>query len=74
VRRARSATAQTPPLGAGMAMVCSLLPAAVIWNLGTWLFGLPAAASSACGVRRAAISSDELHHWTTPAAGACGAS
>jgi len=31
--------------GAGMAMVFSLLLAAVIWNLGTWLFGLPASSS-----------------------------
>jgi len=30
---------------AGIAMVFSLLLAAVIWNLGTWLFGLPASSS-----------------------------
>lgn len=33
--------------GAGIAMVFSLLLAAVIWNLGTWLFGLPASSSHA---------------------------
>ena len=31
--------------GAGMAMVFSLLVAAIIWNLGTWYFGLPASSS-----------------------------
>ena len=33
--------------GAGIAMVFSLLLAAVVWNLGTWLFGLPASSSHA---------------------------
>jgi inorganic phosphate transporter, PiT family len=27
--------------GAGFAMVFALLVAAIIWNLGTWYFGLP---------------------------------
>jgi PiT family inorganic phosphate transporter len=31
--------------GAGFAMVFALLIAAIIWNLGTWLFGLPASSS-----------------------------
>lgn len=31
--------------GAGFAMVFSLLIAAIIWNLGTWWFGLPASSS-----------------------------
>lgn len=31
--------------GAGFAMVFSLLIAAMIWNLGTWYFGLPASSS-----------------------------
>ena len=31
--------------GAGFAMVFSLLIAAIIWNLGTWLLGLPASSS-----------------------------
>ncbi|WP_413991681.1 inorganic phosphate transporter [Labrys okinawensis] len=31
--------------GAGMAMVFSLLIAAILWNLGTWYFGLPASSS-----------------------------
>ncbi|MEK1887981.1 MAG: inorganic phosphate transporter, partial [Phyllobacterium sp.] len=31
--------------GAGLAMVFSLLAAAIIWNLGTWYFGLPASSS-----------------------------
>ncbi|WP_165933689.1 inorganic phosphate transporter [Aquabacter spiritensis] len=31
--------------GAGMAMVFSLLIAAIIWNLGTWYLGLPASSS-----------------------------
>jgi len=32
---------------AGFAMVFALLIAAIIWNLGTWAFGLPASSSSA---------------------------
>ena len=31
--------------GAGLAMVLALLIAAIIWNLGTWWFGLPASSS-----------------------------
>ena len=31
--------------GAGLAMVLSLLLAAILWNLGTWWFGLPASSS-----------------------------
>ena len=31
--------------GAGFAMVFALLVAAIIWNLGTWFFGLPASSS-----------------------------
>ena len=31
--------------GAGFAMVFALLIAAIIWNLGTWCFGLPASSS-----------------------------
>jgi len=31
--------------GAGFAMVFSLLIAAILWNLGTWFFGLPASSS-----------------------------
>jgi inorganic phosphate transporter, PiT family len=31
--------------GAGFAMVFALLAAAIIWNLGTWYFGLPASSS-----------------------------
>jgi len=31
--------------GAGMAMVFALLLAAILWNLGTWYFGLPASSS-----------------------------
>ncbi len=31
--------------GAGFAMVFALLIAAIIWNLGTWAFGLPASSS-----------------------------
>lgn len=31
--------------GAGFAMVFALLLAAIIWNLGTWLFGIPASSS-----------------------------
>ena len=33
--------------GAGMAMVLSLLLAAIIWNLGTWYFGIPTSSSHA---------------------------
>lgn len=29
----------------GLAMVFSMLLAAIIWNLGTWFFGLPASSS-----------------------------
>ena len=32
-------------VGAGFAMVFALLIAAIIWNLGTWYFGLPASSS-----------------------------
>ncbi|SAI69192.1 phosphate transporter [Bordetella ansorpii] len=31
--------------GAGMAMVFALLLAAIVWNLGTWYFGLPSSSS-----------------------------
>ncbi|MFZ0312504.1 MAG: inorganic phosphate transporter, partial [Candidatus Korobacteraceae bacterium] len=31
--------------GAGFAMVFALLTAAIIWNLGTWWFGLPSSSS-----------------------------
>src|ERR1700742_5214021 len=31
--------------GAGFAMVFALLLSAIIWNLGTWYFGLPASSS-----------------------------
>ena len=31
--------------GAGFAMVFSLLLSAILWNLGTWYFGLPASSS-----------------------------
>jgi PiT family inorganic phosphate transporter len=30
---------------AGFAMVFALLAAAILWNLGTWYFGLPASSS-----------------------------
>ena len=33
--------------GAGFAMVFALLLSAIIWNLGTWYFGLPASSSHA---------------------------
>jgi phosphate/sulfate permease len=31
--------------GAGMAMVISLLLAAIIWNFGTWYMGIPSSSS-----------------------------
>ena len=31
--------------GAGLAMVLALLISAIIWNVGTWYFGLPASSS-----------------------------
>jgi PiT family inorganic phosphate transporter len=31
--------------GAGLAMVLALLAGAIVWNLGTWYFGLPASSS-----------------------------
>src|SRR6202000_13088 len=47
---------------AGFAMVFALLIAAIIWNLGTWYFGLPASSSHTligsvivCGVRNAVM-------------------
>jgi len=33
--------------GAGFAMVFSLLASAIVWNVGTWYFGLPASSSHA---------------------------
>jgi len=38
--------------GAGLAMVFSLLLAAVLWNLGTWYLGLPASSSHTQTPRR----------------------
>src|ERR1700685_503595 len=35
--------------GAGFAMVFALLIAAILWNLGTWYFGLPASSSHTMG-------------------------
>lgn len=35
----------TSGVGAGLAMILSLLCAAIIWNLGTWSLGLPASSS-----------------------------
>jgi PiT family inorganic phosphate transporter len=38
---------------AGFAMVFALLVAAIIWNLGTWYFGLPASSSHTMEIGRA---------------------
>ncbi len=56
--------------GGGYAMVFALLIAAILWNLGTWWFGLPASSShtmvgSILGVGLA----NELLNWRSGAAG-----
>lgn len=54
---------------AGFAMVFSLLVSAIVWNLGTWYFGLPASSShtligSIIGVGVANALMSESHHWS----------
>jgi PiT family inorganic phosphate transporter len=54
--------------GAGFAMVFSLLVSAILWNLGTWFFGLPASSShtligSIIGVGVANALMGDSHYW-----------
>jgi PiT family inorganic phosphate transporter len=54
--------------GAGFAMVFSLLLSAIIWNVGTWYFGLPASSShtligSIIGVGVANALMSDSHYW-----------
>ena len=53
---------------AGFAMVFSLLVSAIIWNVGTWFFGLPASSShtligSIIGVGVANALLSDSHYW-----------
>lgn len=53
---------------AGFAMVFSLLVSAIIWNVGTWYFGLPASSShtligSIIGVGVANALMSDSHYW-----------
>jgi PiT family inorganic phosphate transporter len=53
---------------AGFAMVFSLLVSAIVWNLGTWFFGLPASSShtligSIIGVGVANAMLSDSHYW-----------
>lgn len=53
---------------AGFAMVFSLLVSAIVWNVGTWYFGLPASSShtligSIIGVGVANALMSETHYW-----------
>ncbi len=55
--------------GPGFAMVFSLLASAIIWNVGTWFFGLPASSShtligSIIGVGVANALMSDSHNWT----------
>jgi len=54
---------------AGFAMVFSLLVSAILWNFGTWFFGLPASSShtligSILGVGMANALMMDSHHWS----------
>lgn len=53
---------------AGFAMVFSLLASAIVWNVGTWYFGLPASSShtligSIIGVGLANALLSDAHYW-----------
>ena len=62
--------------GAGFAMVFALLIAAIIWNLSTWWFGLPASSSHTMvgsiigvGVANQLMNAHERHFWRRLGAG-----
>lgn len=55
--------------GSGFAMIFSLLVSAILWNLGTWFFGLPASSShtligSIIGVGVANALMSDTHSWS----------
>lgn len=55
-----------PPSGrAGLVLVLSALVGAIIWNLGTWYFGLPSSSSHALigGLVGAALAASETVKW-----------
>ena len=56
--------------GAGFAMVFALLVAAIIWNLGTWYFGMPASSSHTLigsiigvGIANQLMAGEDRHQW-----------
>ena len=56
---------------AGFAMVFALLIAAIIWNLGTWWFGLPASSShTLIGLGHRRLATVWLLHGSAAAAAA----
>jgi phosphate/sulfate permease len=50
---------------AGLVVVLAALVGAIVWNLGTWYFGLPSSSSHALigGLIGAAVASSETVHW-----------
>ncbi|MGA8042466.1 MAG: inorganic phosphate transporter [Terracidiphilus sp.] len=56
--------------GAGFSMVLALLVAAILWNLGTWWFGLPA--SSSHTLVGSIIGVGLMNQWLNPHGGASG--
>ena len=56
--------------GAGFSMVFALLVAAILWNLGTWWFGLPA--SSSHTLVGSIIGVGLANQWLNPHSGASG--
>ncbi len=56
--------------GSGFSMVFALLVAAILWNLGTWWFGLPA--SSSHTLVGSIIGVGLANQWLNPHAGASG--
>jgi PiT family inorganic phosphate transporter len=56
--------------GAGFSMVFALLLAAILWNLGTWWFGLPA--SSSHTLVGSIIGVGLTNQWLSPRTGASG--
>ena len=56
--------------GSGFSMVFALLIAAILWNLGTWWFGLPA--SSSHTLVGSIIGVGLANQWLNPRAGASG--
>lgn len=56
--------------GAGFAMVFALLIAAIIWNLGTWYFGIPNSSSHA--LIGSIIGVGLMNSWLSPVSGTAG--